>query len=87
MDLSKDQEKENTMEKSVDDGERQDETTVTELEKFLGIGDAGKIPEGLLRKLAKEKIAREREIGKILARSLAKHRPSSLEELLRRRAK
>ena len=70
------------MVKSVDDGERQDETAVTEFEKLLGIGDGRGIPEGLLKKLAREK-----EVGKILARSLAKRRPSSLEELLRRRAK
>lgn len=75
------------MVKSVDNGERQDGTAVTELEKFLGIGDAGKISEGFLKKLAKEKIAREREIGKILARGLAKRTPATVEELLRRRTK
>ena len=75
------------MVKSVDDGEREDGTAVTQLEKLMRGGDAGEIPEGFLKKLVKEKMAKESEIGKILARGLAKHRPATVEELLRRRGK
>ena len=58
-------------------GEGQATTPLAEVEKFLRIDDAGRIPNALLKRLAKEK-----ELRKVLAQSLAKRRPMSLDAFL-----